>query len=83
MEDKFIDNSRRKLVEVMKKEVTKMMEQSLDFAQVACPKDNFIHLRSKILRAGNNCMRVLEKESNDYEIKYLKINEELIEFNIK
>lgn len=80
MENKFTENSRIRLVAEVRKEVTRMMEQSLDFAHVACPPDNFKQLRSKILRAGNNCIRNLEKEFNSYDIKYNRLNEEVIEF---
>jgi len=80
MEDRYSENSRVKLVALVRKEVTRMMEQSLDFAHVACPPDNFRQLRSKILRAGNNCIRNLEKEFKGYEIKYTKVSEEVIEF---
>jgi len=76
----FNDNSRKRLVKDMRQEVTKMMEKSLDFADVACPKDNFKQLRSKILRIGNNCMRNLTDIFESYDVKYTKINEEIIEF---
>lgn len=81
---KFEVNSRHRLVNAMKKEVTRMMEKSLDFAHVACHKDNFQQLRSKILRVGNDCMRNLEKEFKAYDVKYTKVGEEIIEFrNVK
>ena len=80
MENKYNENSRIRLTALVRKEVTKMMEQSLDFAHVACPAENFKQLRSKILRAGNNCIRNLEKEFNGYDITYTKISEEVIEF---
>lgn len=82
--DKFEENSRIRLVSAMRKEVTKMMEKSLDFAHVACHKDNFQQLRSKILRVGNDCMRNLEKEFKSYDVKFTQVGEEIIEFrNIK
>lgn len=81
--EKFKENSRNKIVETMRKEVTHMMEQALDFAQVACSKDNYPQLRSKILRVGNDCMRTLEKSFNAYDIQFNRINEEVIEFNKK
>jgi len=77
---KFENNSRIRLANGMRKEITQMMEKSLDFAHVACHKDNFQQLRAKILRVGNDCMRRLEKELNAYDIKYTKIGEEIIEF---
>ena len=79
-EDRFEENSRNRLAEAMRNEVTKMMEKSLDFAHVACHKDNFQQLRSKILRVGNDCMRNLEKEVKSYNIRYTHIGEEIIEF---
>ena len=83
MESTFDENSRKKLTLAMRKEVTKMMEQTLDFADVACSKDNFKQLRSKILRIGNNCMRNLEKEFFSYNLTYTNISEEIIEFGNK
>ncbi len=81
MESKFNENSRKKLIGEVRKAVTKMMEQALDFAHVACPVDNFTQLRSKILRAGNDCMRTLEKEMTAYDVTYKRMTEEIIEFN--
>jgi len=79
----FNENSRKRLIHDMRKEVTNMMEKSLDFADVACPKENFKQLRSKILRIGNNCMRNLTRTFEDYDVQYKKINEEIIEFRSK
>jgi len=76
----FENNSRIRLANAMRKEVTRMMEKSLDFAHVACHKDNFQQLRSKILRVGNDCMRQLEKELTAYNVTYTKVGEEIIEF---
>lgn len=76
----FDKNSRKRLADSMRHEVTHMMEKTLDFAQVACNKDNFPQLRSKILRIGNDCMRNLEQEFNGYNIHLNKVNEEIIEF---
>jgi len=80
--DRFNENSRIRLTNVMKKEVTKMMEKSLDFAHVACHKDTFQQLRSKILRIGNDCMRALEKEFKYYDIHYTDVGEEIIQFKM-
>ena len=80
MEQKFEGNSRVRLAKSVRKEVTKMMEKSLDFAHVACHKDNFSQLRSKILRIGNDCIRNLEKELVSYDVSYTKVGEEIIEF---
>ena len=76
----FEENSRNRLADAIRKEVTKMMEKSLDFAHVACHKDNFAQLRSKILRVGNDCMRNLEKELKSYDMSYTHVGEEIIEF---
>lgn len=85
MEEKLMlkNSGRKKLTSAMKKEVTDLMEKTLDFADVACSKDNFKQLRSKILRVCNNCMRNLEKEFDSYDIRYNKIIEEVIEFRNK
>lgn len=72
--------SKTRLITDMRKAVTKMMEQSLDYAHVACPSDNFLQLRAKILRVGNDCMRFLEREFRHYDVVYTKTVEEVIEF---
>ncbi len=74
------NKSRERLVEEMRKEVTKMMERTLDYAEVACPRETFKQLRSKILRVGNDCMRNLTKTFDNYDVTYTKITEEIIEF---
>lgn len=49
--------------EIIKDEITKMFQRILDYVQVACPTpDTYNVLRGKILRAGNNCIRKLQKE---------------------
>lgn len=44
-------------------EITQLFTIILDYVQVACPTpDTYKVLRSKILRAGNNCIRNLCSE---------------------
>lgn len=77
------DKSKERLSHDMRAEVTKMMERTLDYAEVACPKETFKQLRSKILRVGNDCMRNLTKTFDNYDVKYTKVSEEIIEFRNK
>jgi hypothetical protein len=49
------------------KEVSLMFEGILDIAQVAIPPYNYKVFRSKVLRAGNNCIRYLHKYIDDNE----------------
>lgn len=78
------DRSRDKLVGAMEDEVTKLFEQVLDYAQVACPnKDTYAALRSKILRVGNNCIRNLKKHAQHYDVEFVPQAEEIIEVNRK
>jgi hypothetical protein len=74
------EKSRERLTRQMQEEVTRMFEQALDYAQVACPKETYAPLRSKILRAGNNCIRNLSKQFQNYDIQYVPRSEEIIEF---
>lgn len=83
MDNRYTEASKARLIQDTRKEITKMMEQSLDFAHVACPTENFKQLRSKILRAGNNCMRNIAKELDNYNMEYTKLTEEVIEFRHK
>jgi len=78
--NKFNENSRIRLTKAMRKEITKMMEKALDFAHVACHRENYQQLRSKVLRVGNDCIRNLEKEVNYYDVQYTKLSEDIIEF---
>jgi len=74
------DRSKDKLKDIMAQEVTSMFESILDYVQVACPtKDTYSVLRSKILRVGNNCIRSLKKKTDDFDVKYNKVTEEIIE----
>lgn len=72
--------SKSKLEKEVKNEVTLMFESILDYTQVACSDPNtFKALRSKILRAGNDCIRAINNGLTDYEIKYIAKNEDVIE----
>ena len=72
--------SKSKLEKEVKNEVTLMFEAILDYTQVACSEPNtFKALRSKILRAGNDCIRAINSGLNDYEIKYIAKSEDVIE----
>jgi len=74
------NKSREKLKRAAEAEVTKMFENILDYAQVACAQpDTYKALRSKILRAGNNCIRALKSEMDTYEIAYVPKAEDVIE----
>ena len=82
--DKKEDRSRGKLESAISKEVTKMFESMLDYAQVAVPtKDTFQVLRSKILRAGNDCIRNLCANLDSYKIKYEAKTEDVVEIVTK
>lgn len=74
------ERSREKLMRSMEDEVTRLFEQVLDYAQVACPnKDTYAALRSKVLRVGNNCIRNLKKLTQSYEVEFIPQAEEIIE----
>lgn len=72
--------SRERLKKVIHSEVTQLFESALDYTQVACPTpDTYKVLRAKILRVGNNCIRKLQRETDNYEVEYTAIGEEIIE----
>lgn len=74
------EKSKDKLIKELEGEVTKLFEQALDYAQVACPtKDTYAVLRSKILRVGNNCIRNVKKRVQHYDIEFVPQTEEVIE----
>jgi len=73
------DRNAKKLKEMIAQEVTAMFEATLDFAQVACPEANFKPLRSKILRVGNNCIRNISKNIDDYfKVEYKAPAEDVV-----
>jgi hypothetical protein len=74
------EKSKDKLIKELEGEVTKLFEQALDYAQVACPtKDTYAVLRSKILRVGNNCIRNVKKRVQHYDVEFVPQTEEIIE----
>lgn len=74
------EKSREKFKKVIHGEVTKMFESVLDYVQVACPTpDTYKVLRGKILRVGNNCIRSLQKGTDNYDMEYTNVGEEIIE----
>lgn len=74
------DKSRERLIRDIEEEITGLFEQSLDYAQVACPtQDTYKVLRSKILRVGNNCIRNIRKKLQRYDIEFIAQSEEIIE----
>lgn len=74
------EKSKEKLMRDLEGEVTKLFEQALDYAQVACPtQDTYKVLRSKILRVGNNCIRNVKKKVQHYDVEFVPQTEEVIE----
>ncbi|RLI64842.1 MAG: hypothetical protein DRO67_03545 [Candidatus Asgardarchaeum californiense] len=74
------DKSKEKLLRELEGYITKLFEQALDYAQVACPtQDTYKVLRSKILRVGNNCIRNVRKRLKHYDVEFVPQTEEVIE----
>ena len=74
------NKSKEKLNRLVEDEITKMFEQVLDYAQVACPtNETYKVLRSKILRIGNNCIRNIKKKLDFYDVEYKAMSEDIIE----
>lgn len=72
--------SRDKFKKEIEKEITKLFESTLDYAQVACAhQDTFRALRAKILRVGNNCIRNLKNKSEHYDMVFKADTEDIIE----
>lgn len=51
-----------KVKAIVRNETMNMMESVLNYVQVAVPESNWKAIRSKILRAGNDCIRKIHKE---------------------
>lgn len=76
------DRNRERLETEIKDEVTKLFEQALDYAQVACASpETYKVLRGKILRVGNNCIRTLNGKLSKYDVVYTALAEDVIEIN--
>lgn len=74
------NRSKDKLKKEAEGEVTKMFEVILDYAQVACAQpETYKALRSKILRAGNNCIRSIKNRIDSYDVEYVAQAEDVIE----
>jgi hypothetical protein len=75
-----IDKNKEKLKKALEDEITKMFESILDYVEVAIPGNTvYKALRSKILRSGNNCIRTVKDKLEQYDVKYIALNEEIIE----
>ena len=78
------EKSREKLGRAVEEEVTKMFESVLDYAQVACPTpDTYKVLRSKVLRVGTNCIRMIKRKLDHYDVEYKATAEDFIEVKQK
>jgi hypothetical protein len=76
----MVDKHRKKLEKLVKEEVTTLFESVLDYTQIACSDPNtFKALRSKILRVGNDCIRNINSNLNNYDVKFVATNEDVIE----
>jgi len=74
------DKDRKKLVNKVSAEITSMFESILDYSQIACPDPNtYKALRGKILRAGNDCIRTITTDLDEYNVKYVATKDDLIE----
>jgi hypothetical protein len=69
---------------MIKMEVTNMFEKVLDYAQIACPAANWDALRSKILGAGNNCIRSIHTVvDNQYKVEFKANSEDIVKIERK
>jgi hypothetical protein len=68
----------------VKKEVTKLFESVLDYTSIAVSEQaTFKILRGRILRIGNDCIRTIISELDNYDVKCLDISEDIIEIKHK
>lgn len=74
----------QKFKDMIREEVFDVLEQTLDYVQVACPESNFKALRSKILRVGNNCIRnINRKVDTQYKVEFKATAEDVVEIKRK
>ena len=75
---------KKHLENLVRKEVTKLFESVLDYTSIAVTEHNtFKILRGRILRIGNDCIRNIISELNNYDIVYSDISDDIIEIKKK
>ena len=72
-------DGRGELRDVVRREVTNMFQQILDYTSVAVSDQNIYKaLRGRILRVGNDCIRNIISDLASYKIDYIDVNEDII-----
>lgn len=79
----YLERSKARLKKEVSKEVISLFEKCLDYVEVTLPDEKVYKIvRSKILRAGNNAVRGINKNiDNNYSINYspeTSFNEDVI-----
>lgn len=77
--------SKEKFKEYLRGAITKMMEGTLDYAEVSIGnKERYKVLRSKILRLGNDSLRsVLAEVDKNYDVTFLRIGQDIVKVSNK
>lgn len=80
-EDKALERSKEKLKRDLEKRVMKGIDEILDIAEVAIgDSQRYRPFRSKVLRAGNNAIRDLKMDLDQYyKVLFVPTNEDIIE----
>jgi len=80
-EDKALERSKDKLKRDSEKIITALFDDVLDISEVAIGDPvRYKAFRSKVLRAGNDCIREMKKVlDKDYKVLYVPSNEDIIE----
>ena len=51
-------------------EVTLLFQNTLDYLHVVLPKHQYLNMRAKVLRLGNDCIRNISNRLEDYDIEW-------------
>lgn len=80
-EDKALERSKEKLKRDLEKRVMKGIDEILDIAEVAIgDSQRYRPFRSKVLRAGNNAIRDLKMDLDQYyKVLFVPDKEDIIE----
>jgi len=80
-EDRTLERSKEKLKRDLEKRIMKGVDEILDIAEVAIgDSQRYKPFRSKVLRAGNNAVRDLKSDLDQYyKVVFVPVNEDIIE----
>ena len=73
---------RERFKRFIQERITVLFEEVLNYTEVAVPnKYTYDKIRSRVLTAGNNAIRDLQRECQNFEIRYIPRVSEFVEID--